>query len=541
MNGDTNQQNSWKWLRGISLVIILLLAVSGIDAQEGRLPSEVVDQLSHSVVMILNVQGDEVVSQGTGTVVSSNGLIYTNNHVVEDGDFFVIALLEDPNEQPVPIYIASLVFSAADLGLDFAVLEIDRDIEGNRLAPGSINLPFVPTADADTITPQRGERVFILGYPGVGDGFLVLTTGTIAAIQNGDVCGERIPVWYQTDAEISPGNSGGLAVNEDGVPVGIPTAVNSEDRTGGRLGGILPFNAIRTAVSSSDCDVPSTVDGGDEDPGSGSGSGAIRNFQFSCGSSETDNAAQVIVAGMRSGSNYQATVIGLDGFDPMLQISIVDFEGGDDPIDCNDDSDDASDYEVSLPDIGTVTGVSTDSHITFGQNTGESFANIGLTVGGYDGTSGEFLLILEGMAVTSSDNVGDPFVIPITRSILDSSEPIHVYMIGEDSNLDPLVGVVEVTEDTDLDNPDFASLGGSDLTCDDAGQDNRCFGRTDSLERAEIISGGRRISADQFDAVLILPPDEYLNAYSNLPLFLFGSYNQETTGDYTLIFRMSIR
>jgi hypothetical protein len=59
-------------------------------------------------------------------------------------------------------------------------------------------------------------------------------------------------VWYQTDAEISPGNSGGLAVNQAGQALGIPTAVLSEEETGGRLGGILPFVAINAAIASGD-------------------------------------------------------------------------------------------------------------------------------------------------------------------------------------------------------------------------------------------------------------------------------------------------
>jgi serine protease Do len=78
----------------------------------------------------------------------------------------------------------------------------------------------------------------------VGDNFLVFTNGTITTIQNGDLGGQRLPVWNQTDAEISPGNSGGLAVNNQGFMVGIPTAVQSEQRTGGRLAYLIPLELI---------------------------------------------------------------------------------------------------------------------------------------------------------------------------------------------------------------------------------------------------------------------------------------------------------
>jgi serine protease Do len=93
-----------------------------------------------------------------------------------------------------------------------------------------------------------GENISIFGFPSIGDGFMVLTNGSITTIQNEDLGGQRLPLRYQTDAEISPGNSGGLAVNLNGEFIGIPTFVRSEERTGGRLGGIVTLPAIRVAL-----------------------------------------------------------------------------------------------------------------------------------------------------------------------------------------------------------------------------------------------------------------------------------------------------
>ncbi|MEO8397209.1 MAG: hypothetical protein ABI700_29710, partial [Chloroflexota bacterium] len=67
---------------------------------------------------------------------------------------------------------------------------------------------------------------------------------------NDTLNGARIPYWYQTDAQISPGNSGGLVVNSAGEMIGIPTEVRSEERTLGRLGSILTMAAINGALSS---------------------------------------------------------------------------------------------------------------------------------------------------------------------------------------------------------------------------------------------------------------------------------------------------
>jgi serine protease Do len=190
--------------------------------------------------MIVALDGSgEPLSTGSGTIVDPAGYIFTNYHVIEGGSDFAILLVEDVAEQPVLTYFAQPVtFSES---FDFAVLQIDRDRSGNALNAEALNLPFIQ------LSPQPvdlGEPIHVFGFPGVGDNFLVFTNGTITTIQNGDVGGQRIPVWNQTDAEISPGNSGGLAVNNQGFMVGIPTAVQSEERTGGRLAYLIPLELI---------------------------------------------------------------------------------------------------------------------------------------------------------------------------------------------------------------------------------------------------------------------------------------------------------
>src|SRR5690606_18069392 len=109
----------------------------------------------------------------------------------------------------------------------------------------TLELPFLTPTTPDV---QRGDPIFVFGYPGIGDGFLVYTQGTITTIQNGSVNDERLPIWYQTDAEMAPGNSGGLVVNSSGQTVGISAFVQSEFDTGGRLAGILPISAALSAI-----------------------------------------------------------------------------------------------------------------------------------------------------------------------------------------------------------------------------------------------------------------------------------------------------
>lgn len=232
-------------MRHLFLILMCLLFLAqGLLAQGGGLSGEDIERIARSVVQIAAVGRGQILSTGSGTVVTPDGLIYTNRHVVDAGDDFLILILSDIDDLPEPAYFARLV--AVYDEIDFAVLQIDRNLDQRRIDADSLALAFINPAGGAL---QRGDRVFIFGYPGIGDGYLVFTEGSIAAIQNGTLAGERHPVLYQTTAEIAPGNSGGLAVNATGQMIGIPTEVRSEDRTGGRLGGILPIAAVQIAIA----------------------------------------------------------------------------------------------------------------------------------------------------------------------------------------------------------------------------------------------------------------------------------------------------
>jgi len=227
----------------LAIVVTLLLVALPLPAAANELTSEQIDQTSRAVVRIVTERSGQPVSTGSGTLVSSDGRIYTNRHVIEDGDDYIVEVLDDPNERPIPRFRASLTGYSMDV--DFAVLQIDRSLEGDAL-PTELSLPFLAVDTADT---NRGDSIFVFGYPGISDGYLAFTEGTVTTIRNGLMNDVRIPVWFQTDAQISPGNSGGLVVNERGEMVGIPTSVISEGQTGGRLGGVLPVTAVRATVA----------------------------------------------------------------------------------------------------------------------------------------------------------------------------------------------------------------------------------------------------------------------------------------------------
>ncbi len=239
-------------LRGWSalLLAVLLLSVGGsalAQTENIGLSAQDIATISQSVVYIEAYRGTVPYSSGSGTIIDSSGLIYTNHHVIEEATDYLIYLTREIGELPEPIGFASVVqdFFLAG-GIDFAILQIDRDPNGNPIDPFSLDLPALQSAARET---TLGERIWVFGYPGVGDGYLVVTQGSITSVENANIFDQRVPAWYRTDAEISPGNSGGLVVNGRGEFLGIPTMVRAEEETLGRLGGILPFIAVETVLS----------------------------------------------------------------------------------------------------------------------------------------------------------------------------------------------------------------------------------------------------------------------------------------------------
>jgi serine protease Do len=228
----------------ILLVVLCALPTLVFGQSAERLPGDEINRISQSVVLVLALDNGDPFSQGSGTIIDPAGYIFTNVHVIEGGDDFAILQPSDLAEPPELRYFASVVAQYPEL--DFAILQIDRDADGRGLDPDDLNLPFISLSEE---TVQLGDPVFVFGFPSIGEGYLVFTSGSITSIRNDDIGSQRVPFVYATDAEISPGNSGGLAVNQNGEFIGIPTEVVSEERTGGRLGGIYALPALRTVLN----------------------------------------------------------------------------------------------------------------------------------------------------------------------------------------------------------------------------------------------------------------------------------------------------
>ena len=156
-------------------------------------------------------QSEPQVGLGSGVIVSSEGYLLTNNHVIEGADDIEVMLADGRQAR------AKLI--GTDPDSDLAVLKIELD-----------RLPAIAFGDADQL--QVGDVVLAIGNPfGVGQ---TVTSGIVSALGRNQLGINTFENFIQTDAAINPGNSGGALVDTAGNLLGINTAIYS--RTGGSMG-----------------------------------------------------------------------------------------------------------------------------------------------------------------------------------------------------------------------------------------------------------------------------------------------------------------
>lgn len=170
--------------------------------------------------------------RGSGTNFNSSGHVLTNLHVVDDVDGGCVVGFPDP--------VSGLIMEAY-----WATPIIDKDnITGHDLAYLSVGEPLIDdeynvygyyykksdslftsfniTEDCSNATTQLGDRLFVIGYPPIGGWALTITDGLVSSLYSKDG-------YIITSAKIVSGNSGGMAVDEQGCYVGVPTSIYHED------------------------------------------------------------------------------------------------------------------------------------------------------------------------------------------------------------------------------------------------------------------------------------------------------------------------
>lgn len=167
-------------------------------------------------------------SLGSGVIVRSDGLIVTNNHVIEGADQINV-VLADRRE-----FAATIV--TTDEKTDLAILKIQA---------GNTELPMLELGNSDNL--EVGDLVLAIGNPfGVGQ---TVTSGIVSALNRTQVTKSDLNFFIQTDAAINPGNSGGALVSMDGKLAGVNTAIFSKSGGSLGIGFAVPANMVRAVVS----------------------------------------------------------------------------------------------------------------------------------------------------------------------------------------------------------------------------------------------------------------------------------------------------
>ncbi len=213
------------------------------DEQQGILAvrtvkASVVDILGVSTSTAVNlddsaptIQSQPQGDKGTGFVINADGLIVTNNHVVEDPGLQYTVMFNDGSEYPAKIL-------GHDKYDDVALLKIDAS-----------NLPVAKLGDSGSL--ETGQSVFAIGNT-LGRYQNTVTRGVVSglgrSVDSADTSSgpqPRMEGLIQTDAAINPGNSGGPLINLAGEVVGMNTLIDTE---GEALGFAIPINTIKDVV-----------------------------------------------------------------------------------------------------------------------------------------------------------------------------------------------------------------------------------------------------------------------------------------------------
>jgi serine protease Do len=164
-------------------------------------------------------------SLGSGYIVAADGLVVTNNHVIEDADEINVILHDDTNLK------AEVV--GRDTKTDIALLRVKNKTP----------LPFVPFGDSDKM--RIGDWIMVIGNPfGLGG---TVTTGIISARAR-DINSGPYDDYIQTDAPINRGNSGGPMFNMNGEVIGMNTAIFSPSGGSVGIGFAIPSTLVKNVV-----------------------------------------------------------------------------------------------------------------------------------------------------------------------------------------------------------------------------------------------------------------------------------------------------
>ena len=204
---------------------------SSSSSSDGMAGEDIYKKVSPSVVSVISTTS-EGQGSGSGVIMSSDGYIITNNHVVEGAQSVSVQLNDGTSLD------ATIV--GTDEQTDLAVIKVSSSAE----------LTAAEFGDSDELQP--GEYAYAIGSPGGVQFANTITGGRISAINRDLTVNDRVMSLIQTDASINNGNSGGALINEYGQVVGITSAKLSGNAFGSAtvegMGFAIPINTAKDIV-----------------------------------------------------------------------------------------------------------------------------------------------------------------------------------------------------------------------------------------------------------------------------------------------------
>lgn len=201
------------------------------DVVNGLAGEEIYKKVSPSIVSVISTTASGTGS-GSGVIMSEDGYIITNNHVVEDAQSVTVQLSDGTQ------YDAKII--GTDEQTDLAVIKVEPKDK----------LTAAEFGDSDELQP--GEYAYAIGSPGGVQFANTITGGRISAINRDVTINDRVMTLIQTDASINPGNSGGALINKYGQVVGITSAKLSSSGFGEAsvegMGFAIPINTAKEVV-----------------------------------------------------------------------------------------------------------------------------------------------------------------------------------------------------------------------------------------------------------------------------------------------------
>jgi len=231
ISNSLNSSNSSSF--NTSLISLEEFSQTGTSVAKKVLPSVVGIKVEFTVNSIFNRSTSTVIAEGSGVIITEDGYILTNNHVINSSSESLFYELSKANKVTVYLYNDETEYEATIVGMDeqtdLAVIKIDKT-----------GLVTAELGDSDTV--QVGEFAMAIGNPlGLQNS---VSSGIISATNRKITSDGKTFTVIQTDAAINSGNSGGALVNSKGQIIGINTLKSAGNGVEG-LGFSIPINSTK--------------------------------------------------------------------------------------------------------------------------------------------------------------------------------------------------------------------------------------------------------------------------------------------------------